>query len=405
MPQFRYQALNADDQLVAGEIEADSVAQAIGQLEASGLVVQSIGYATAAKALNRQSITAAPDQKPLLVVSAAEQAEFDLHLAKIIECGRSLAPALHAYAAEMGRSRLRRQLLALIAVLDMTDTPQAVAAAQRLPAFWIPLLSAATVSDDPGRMIQVFVRESNRTTELSRLWRQALVYPLVVLSAAAAVMVFFSVLVIPVFRQIFQDFGLKIPLLTTAILTIAEWIMNGRLIMIAAAVAVGAYALTKFVQWGLPAGLRNWLSDRFGKPLGRSTAIAQFSHYLADLLEAGFAPALALRLAGSAAESPRLKRAAWRAAGEIEAGNISGLANRRILTASVLNAVEADLPSRSRVTLLRELSRCHGERASLLLSWTRGVVEPLAIVLVGLIVGVVVIGLFLPLLTSMSVLL
>jgi type IV pilus assembly protein PilC len=186
------------------------------------------------------------------------------------------------------------------------------------------------------------------------------------------------------------------------VLTVAEWVSSGRIIVMAVAVAVGAYLLTRFVQWGLPEWLRNWLSDRFGKPLGRSTAIAQFSQYLADLLEADFSPASALRLAGSAAESPRLKRAAWRAAGEIDAGGISDFANRRILTSSVLNAVEADLPSRSRVTLLRELSRCHGERAAMLMSWTRGVVEPISIILVGFVVGMSVIGLFLPLLTLLQ---
>ncbi len=57
------------------------------------------------------------------------------------------------------------------------------------------------------------------------------------------------------------------------------------------------------------------------------------------------------------------------------------------------------MPPRSRVALLRELSRCHGEQAAMLLSWTLGVIEPLAIVLVGFIVGTVVVGLFLPLLS------
>lgn len=404
MPQFRYQALNADEQLVAGEIEADSVAQAIGQLEASGLVVQSIGYATTGQATVLIRKGERPDKQARLIVTEAEQAELDRHLARIVERGRALAPALRAYAAEMAPSRARRQLTALLAVLDMSDTPHAVAALQRLPAFWIPLLSAATASDDPGRMIQVFVRESNRTVELSRLWRQTLVYPLFLLSASAAVMVFFSVIVIPVFHRVFNDFGLKLPALTRVILTVADWISSGKILLIAIAVGVGAFLLTKFVHWALPDLLLNWLSDRFGKPLGRSTAMAQFSQYLADLLEAEFAPASALRLAGSAVDSPRIRRAAWRAAGEVNSGEVSDFAIRRILTASVLNAVQAEMPPRSRVSLLRELSRCHGERATTLLSWTRGVIEPISILFVGLVVAMTVIGLFLPLLGLMQAL-
>src|SRR4029450_3855623 len=44
---FRYQALNATGQPVAGELHAESVALALAQLEADGLTVQSIGYAAA----------------------------------------------------------------------------------------------------------------------------------------------------------------------------------------------------------------------------------------------------------------------------------------------------------------------------------------------------------------------
>ena len=46
MPHFRYQALNAQQQPIAGELEAESVSQAVSRLEAEGLTVQSIGYAT-----------------------------------------------------------------------------------------------------------------------------------------------------------------------------------------------------------------------------------------------------------------------------------------------------------------------------------------------------------------------
>ena len=98
-------------------------------------------------------------------------------------------------------------------------------------------------------------------------------------------MLFFSVVVIPIFRNVFEGFGLRLPGLTKVVLTVAELISSGKIIAFAAAVAIAAFVLTKLVQWILPEQLRNWLSDHFGKPLGRSTAIAQFSQFLADLLD------------------------------------------------------------------------------------------------------------------------
>ncbi|HMC11787.1 MAG TPA: hypothetical protein VKH44_10870, partial [Pirellulaceae bacterium] len=104
--------------------------------------------------------------------------------------------------------------------------------------------------------------------------------------------------------------------------------------------------------------------------------------------------------AGLASGSPRLKRAASRLASQMETrGDIDQPSYRLPLTATVLHALRAELPTTSRVRLLRELSCCHAERARVLLSWTRGIFEPIFILLVGLVVGTTVIALFLPLLS------
>ena len=80
-------------------------------------------------------------------------------------------------------------------------------------------------------------------------------------------------------------------------------------------------------------------------------------------------------------------------------GAIEVPAYRSTITATVLYALRGDLPLRPRVRLIRQLSAAYTERADRSLSWTRGVVEPLAIAVVGSIVGIAVIALFLPLFT------
>ena len=55
------------------------------------------------------------------------------------------------------------------------------------------------------------------------------------------------------------------------------------------------------------------------------------------------------------------------------------------------------MPEPSRVRLLKEVSGCYADRTRNRLSWTQGVVEPIAILFVGFVVGVVVLALFLPL--------
>jgi type II secretory pathway component PulF len=51
----------------------------------------------------------------------------------------------------------------------------------------------------------------------------------------------------------------------------------------------------------------------------------------------------------------------------------------------------------SRIRLLREISACHADRARLRLSWSSGIIEPITICAVGIVVGLMVLALFLPL--------
>ena len=54
------------------------------------------------------------------------------------------------------------------------------------------------------------------------------------------------------------------------------------------------------------------------------------------------------------------------------------------------------MPTQSRVRLLREIAKVNSEKVQLRLSWTRGMVEPAAIVAIGFVVAIVVISLFWP---------
>jgi type II secretory pathway component PulF len=49
------------------------------------------------------------------------------------------------------------------------------------------------------------------------------------------------------------------------------------------------------------------------------------------------------------------------------------------------------------VRLLREISSCHADRIRTGLSWTSGIIEPIAILVVGCAVGFTVLALFIPL--------
>jgi type II secretory pathway component PulF len=366
--------------------------------------VQSIGYASStpldtlgASAPRVKSAERAHDVAPGLAGESREQAALRTHVANILDRGRNITPALRAYADELPAGRQRRQLLAVCRVLTRGSESEATSALAALPEYWIPLLSAATSSSDPGHMLSEFLSESQRTDQLRHQWWLALAYPIVLAGLALMVMLGLSVFVIPQFASIFLEFDLELPPLTSWILNIAAWLASwGGLIL----ALLGGMLVVLLLNANrlIPKPIVAWLSDWIRPPFGRRASVARFARFLADLLEADVELPDALRIAGHSIQRARMQRAAWRLANEIERDK--GQSSRvfeRPLSASVYQAISADMTTAARVHLLREISSAHADRVRIGLSWTSGLIEPAAIVLVGFVIGAIVLGLFLPL--------
>jgi type II secretory pathway component PulF len=315
----------------------------------------------------------------------------------VIERGRAILPALEAYAQELPAGRQRQQMQSVCRLLSSGSTTETTAALAAAPEYWIPLLSAATSSADPDQVLDKFLTESQRTDEIRQQWWLTLAYPIGLACLALLVLVALSLFVIPEFGNIFREFGLELPGLTQFVLVVAAWLSSWQGFATAlAAVAVVVAAL--LLNRRLPAGRFGRWSERLRLPFGRRSAVARFSRFVADLLEAGLSTPDALRIAGFTVNHSRLQRSAWLLANDLETtGKTSHRVARLPLTTTLFEALSADVPMPTRVRLLRGVSACHAERVRIGLSWASGIVEPLGICFVGFVVGMVVLGLFIPL--------
>jgi type IV pilus assembly protein PilC len=398
MPRYKYLALNADQQRFAGEVDADSVQQAIAQLETNGFSVQSISVAGIAGTdeLAYEPPPVEVNEAPT-AVAADERRVLRQHLTDALVGARVLVPALRAYAQEMRGDRRRHELQRVCQVLESGDASSAAAALDALPEYWIPLLSAAGASKDPGRVLHEFLEEAHETDELGRQWRRALAYPFLIVCLAVAVFVVLSVVVFPIFRVMFEDFGLQLPVFTSLTLAVAQWVTSWQALV--AAIVIAIIAIAFFLPSGaLPVSMRRWFRRRFGGWFGRSTALARFARFMADLLEAGVDMPSALRLASDTTGSPQLQEASWLMANHLESRRAGVPPSvRNVLSATVTHALFKEIAQGSRIRLLKEVSNGYADRVRRRFSWAHGVLGPIAVGVVGLGVGLVVLALFLPL--------
>ena len=441
MPQFRYQATTGDSEPQSGCIAAESLSAAISALQSQGLTVLSIrkeetaeaeegaeeaaaagslgeGSPSAAESAPRQDAVGSPEVRARAAsapggwppAGSDDDRTIRAHLANIVAQRDTLPPALLAIADEMPPGLTRRQMRQLAGQIDQGTTVDALRESYGLVGWLLPMLAGGIGTASARRALHELMAEAARIGQFEKQRRVAWIYPLLILAVAMAVLVFLSLVVIPVFREMFEDFDLELPALTVMVLAIAKLIRfhAAALVGTIAALAAVFYLLFRMVTtWSVTEGLVGYLTAGSTRQVA---AAASFTRTLAGLVDAGLSPPGALRLAGNQCGRNSLRRAADSLADHLEQSlpDWRRTPAARRLPATLVHAlgllsVTGQSGSRpANVRLLHQLAEMYAERVRNRSNWTSGMFAPLSILVVGFVVLIVVLALFLPLVMLVS---
>jgi general secretion pathway protein F len=296
MPRFRFEATDAAGAPRQGEREAKGPAELAVELEAAGWTVLDIGPGE--------------ENGPGGVLNDGEARLLAEHVAGLTAGQAPLAPGLRALAEELDRGRVRSLVLDLARRLEAGESFAEALEAEggRLPGHLRGLLLAGARSGQVGIVLGEFVGYSQVGIALRRSLWVGLAYPLVLLFLFALVVVLLCTYVISGFSTIFADFGIDLPMATKLLVQASDAIAEHGLRVLAVPFIVG------IVAWVAGRLLLDRASRRrmlckvplFG-PLWRLTAMAEFSHFLALLTEAGLPLGTAIPLAAEGANDAELE--------------------------------------------------------------------------------------------------
>lgn len=390
MPEFIYIALQEDESETTGQIFAESVAAAVAQLEAAGLLLTSIHKVTDDQPEKTNSSTASK------ATIGEDQQALRQRIASVLEKRGILAPALAAFAEELPPGRSRRELRELVARLRSDASVEEICGSDDCVASWLLLLGRGTSSQ---RLLSDLFDEAMREDESQSQWNRAFIYPTIVFLGALGTLLFLCVTIVPAFKSIFDDFQLDLPKMTDWLVRFSSTIMRNPVGIALGSFALmgGVYILFHLIRlWGLPGRLIGLL---FTGNSWQVTAVARFTRQLAEALDAGLELPAALRLAGGVGEQTTMRRLAQQLADEAEQKNFelnkSPLASR--LPATLLHALQAESGNKPSIPLLRQLAELYTTRVRDRHNWSTGFMAQFAIVGIGLTVGFVVLALFIPL--------
>ncbi|MDE0029696.1 MAG: type II secretion system F family protein [Deltaproteobacteria bacterium] len=388
MREYEYEIIDRDDRVVKGRAKAASVNELVRGLNAEGHTVVEVKEPRAARPSPFRRRPGVQDR----IVALHE-------LATLLESGVSLGNAVQAQADGTRHPALTASFEAMAMALVRGESfLQALRAGHlSLPEYVYQLVEAGELNGQLATALRQAVEQMQYDQRVASEIRGALLYPaILVVSGCTAVLIVF-VFVIPQFSGLLES-GNELPLLAEAVLRAGLWFdANGWLlagVSVIFAVAIAALSRSEGVRQqvrdtlsALPV-LRDWFTE---------ADTAKWASLMSAMLASRVGIMDALPLAAHSVRISRRRATLEQATGDVRGGaSLSeALEKRRALTPTGYNLLRVGEQSGQLAEMLHALATLCDENGRRRMKRFLTLIEPLAVVLVGGFLGLIMIGVIL----------
>lgn len=410
MPTFVYKAIQANGTTAEGQIEAGGRQEAFRQMEERGLkpikLVEQAGKKSEKQAASAPSASDSPSISfKSNKITPRMLENFTRLLSSLLAAGVPLSRALtilYKEAATPAAGAKWKEIYDL--VVDGMPLADAMAKSPDVfPRVYVAMVEAGETGGFLDVVLAQIADFQAREKEMKSKVLTALLYPIILLGLASCVLVFLMVFFIPRFQTVFAGFGGKLPMITQMIIAVSHSIRSYGLFMLVGLVIIGLLVRGWLVS---EQGRRKWegfiLRAPVIGPLVGQFAMARFCRMLGTLLGAAVPLVQALNVARKSIGNQILVDAVSNSIDRVKEGGQLGasLGNCRGLFAG--SVVEMITVAEESGKLDQELVRISGVTEGDLdrqLKTAVALAEPLMLFIVAGLIGVIFIGMVLPIFT------
>lgn len=400
MPFYEYTARNRSGEQISGTLEAPSATAARQKLREAFIFPMEcrearIG-AQAQEPLSRKPL---PFVKP---VNPGELSVTTRHLATLLSAGMPLVQALNILVTQTDNqalqsiiSQIRKDVVEGISLsAGMSSFPRVFS------SFYISMVRAGEASGTLPVVLERLADYSEKQQEFARKIKAALAYPILMFLFGALILFFLITFVIPNITEVFEEMNQSLPTITTLLISFSGFLHDAwwLLLLLAAAVAgLGRYAITRTDR-----GKRLWsimlLRIPFFGKMNREMAMARFASTLGTLLQNGVPLLTALEISRHIARNLLIAEAIENAGVEIKEGQglSVALARSGLFPRMATEMIAIGEQSGRLEEMLSRIADSYEKETSAGLAFFMSLLEPLMILIMGLLVGFVVISVLLP---------
>ena len=412
MPVFKFEALNAQGQEIRDEIDAPSKEEAVSRIRGKGYFPTKVLEKVDKKKVSAKKGGGPKQRKAAGTgvgwVSTKALCTFTRQLSTLQDAGLPILRSVRILEQQQKPGMLKSCLRQITE--DVEGGATLSEAMARHPKAFDRLYSNMVAAGEAGGVLDVILQRLadflEKAQKLKRKIVGALIYPCVVISIAGGIVTFIMVTVVPKFREIFQDFGTKLPGVTEFLISISNWFANGTppgwMVLVLSPVLI--FAAVKMIrQSEIGKHILDVVALKipvFGQLISKST-VAKFTRTLGTLVAAGVQILEAVTITKATAGNDVYARMLGKVHDAIREGDsfANPLRQSKTVDPIVVNMVDVGEETGELDKMLMKVADNYDDEVDTLVASLVSLLEPIMVVLLGGIVGFIVVALFLPLVT------
>lgn len=404
MAKFKYIALDKEGRELSGVIESTSENRARKELAAQGFSVSRI--AEVAAIASDKKASAAKTKKPLFGTGVKKEniTVFSRQLSTLLKAGLPLLRALEV----IGRQEKNPYFKAVVEQLAdnvRTGNKFSDGLSQHPKIFDKLYVNMAKAGEAGGVLDIVLDRLSTfqeKALKTTNKVKSAMVYPIVIMGVAVAIVAILMIFVVPQFQKIFTDMlkgNARMPALTQMIIDISDFMKENYILT--GLIIVGVILFVK-IFFKTKIGIRVWDTAALKLPkigdLVMKSTVARFTRTFGTLLASGVPILEALTITRGTIKNSLISDALSRVHDRVRDGeNLSTpLDQQNIFPTMVTSMVEVGEETGQLPEMLNRIADNYDDEVDNSVGAITSVIEPIMIVFLAVVVGTIVIALFLP---------
>ncbi|RME05082.1 MAG: type II secretion system F family protein [Planctomycetota bacterium] len=407
MPDYAYEAKDAEGKVVRGSINASDENSAVSTLRRQNLTVTSLkvqtGKSKPKKTLWEILNSGIGSGPPKPRIKSQDMVVFTRQLATMLSAGIPLLECLEILQEQAQDPGFKLILEEVVSdVRSGSDLSEALKKHPKIfQRIYVNMVKAGEASGQLEEILDRLAGYQEAAEKLRSEIKSAMMYPTVSLCLVFGITIFLMMVIVPKFDTMFKRMNVPLPGFTKALMFVSTQLRNHWALwfgsFFGSLIAVFAYFKTSQGQRVKDILVINL--PVFGD-LFRKVAISRFSRTFSTLIQSGVPILGALEIVASTAGNKLIEEAVLEASESVRQGETLAkpLSRSKIFPPMVTRMISIGEKSGALENLLEKISEFYDQQVEATVKTLTSLIEPIMIAIMGVTVGGIVLAIFIPIL-------